>query len=59
MGLAAAVFVVAFLSAFYFTWRKSNKQGVSLMESYFPAIILEHDHSSGGRRFVYPWHVAI
>ena len=30
MGLAAAVFAAAFLSAFYFTWRKSNKQGVSL-----------------------------
>ena len=30
MGLAAAVFVAAFLTAFYFTWRKSNKQGVSL-----------------------------
>jgi hypothetical protein len=30
MGLAAAVFAAAFLSALYFTWRKSNKQGVSL-----------------------------
>ena len=30
IGLAAAVFAAAFLSAFYFTWRKSNKQGVSL-----------------------------
>jgi hypothetical protein len=29
-GLAAAVFAAAFLSAFYFTWRKSKKQGVSL-----------------------------
>ncbi|MFI5129576.1 MAG: hypothetical protein ACHQFX_06275 [Chitinophagales bacterium] len=30
MSLAAAVFVLAFLTAFYFTWKKSNKQGVSL-----------------------------
>jgi hypothetical protein len=30
LGLSAAVFAAAFLSAFYFTWRKSNKQGVSL-----------------------------
>jgi hypothetical protein len=30
IGLAAAVFIVAFLSAFYFTWRKSTKQGVAL-----------------------------
>ena len=30
MGLAAVVFVAAFVSAFYFTWRKSTKQGVSL-----------------------------
>jgi len=30
LGLAAAVFAAAFLSAFYFTWRKSNKQGISL-----------------------------
>ena len=30
IGLAAAVFAAAFLSAFYFTWKKSNKQGVSL-----------------------------
>jgi hypothetical protein len=30
LGLAAAVFVAAFLSAFYFTWRKSANQGVSL-----------------------------
>ncbi len=28
--LAAGVFLAAFLSAFYFTWRKSNEQGVSL-----------------------------
>jgi uncharacterized membrane protein len=28
--LAAAVFVCAFLSAFYFTWRKSNREGNSL-----------------------------
>ena len=30
MGLAAIVFVAAFVTAFYFTWRKSTKQGVSL-----------------------------
>ncbi|MEJ0105823.1 MAG: hypothetical protein WDO19_26175 [Bacteroidota bacterium] len=30
LGLAAAVFAAAFLSAFYFTWRKSANQGVSL-----------------------------
>src|SRR5262245_60255367 len=30
LGLAAVVFVCAFLSAFYFTWRKSHKEGVSL-----------------------------
>jgi hypothetical protein len=30
IGLSAAVLAAAFLSAFYFTWRKSNKQGVSL-----------------------------
>jgi len=30
ISLAAAVFAVAFLTAFYFTWRKSNKLGVSL-----------------------------
>jgi hypothetical protein len=30
LGLSAAVFAAAFLSAFYFTWRKSSKQGVSL-----------------------------
>jgi hypothetical protein len=32
MGLAAGVFAAAFLSAFYFTWRKSNRQGISLWE---------------------------
>ncbi len=32
IGLAAAVFAVAFLSAFYFTWRKSNQQGRSLWD---------------------------
>src|SRR5260221_11183614 len=30
LGLAAAVFAAAFLSAFYFTWWKSANQGVSL-----------------------------
>ncbi len=30
LSLSAAVFAAAFLSAFYFTWRKSNKQGISL-----------------------------
>ena len=30
IGLAAGVFAAAFLSAFYFTWRKSSKQGVPL-----------------------------
>lgn len=30
LGLAAGVVIAAFLSAFYFTWRKSNSQGVSL-----------------------------
>ncbi|MDP4261066.1 MAG: hypothetical protein Q8941_00930 [Bacteroidota bacterium] len=30
IGLAAAVFAAAFLSAFYFTWKKSSKQGISL-----------------------------
>lgn len=30
LGLAAAVFVAAFCSAFYFTWRKSSRQGVAL-----------------------------
>jgi len=32
IGLAACVFIVAFLSAFYFTWRKSNEQGRSLWD---------------------------
>ena len=32
IGLAAAVFAAAFLSAFYFTWRKSNIQGRSLWD---------------------------
>lgn len=32
LGLAAAVFIAAFLSAFYFTWRKSNQQGRSLWD---------------------------
>lgn len=31
-GLAAGVFIAAFLSAFYFTWRKSNAQGRSLWD---------------------------
>ncbi len=30
LSLAAGVFVAAFLSAFYFTWRKSSEQGSSL-----------------------------
>jgi predicted lysophospholipase L1 biosynthesis ABC-type transport system permease subunit len=30
LGLAAAVFAAAFLAAFYFTWRKSSKEGTSL-----------------------------
>jgi hypothetical protein len=30
IALAAAVFVAAFATAFYFTWRKSKKQGVIL-----------------------------
>jgi hypothetical protein len=30
--LAAVIFVAAFASAFYFTWRKSNKQGLSLWD---------------------------
>lgn len=30
IGLAAGVFIAAFLSAFYFTWRKSHQQGLSL-----------------------------
>jgi len=32
IGLAAGVFVAAFLSAFYFTWRKSRKQGRPLWD---------------------------
>jgi hypothetical protein len=32
LGLAAAVAIAAFLSAFYFTWRKSNRQGNSLWD---------------------------
>ncbi|HEY6503959.1 MAG TPA: hypothetical protein VIZ28_08305 [Chitinophagaceae bacterium] len=32
LGLSAAVFAAAFLSAFYFTWRKSNKEGRSLWD---------------------------
>jgi hypothetical protein len=32
LALAAAVFAAAFLSAFYFTWRKSNKQGRPLWD---------------------------
>lgn len=31
--LAAGVFAAAFLSAFYFTWRKSSRQGVSLFNN--------------------------
>lgn len=30
LGLAAIVFILAFSSAFYFTWRRSRRQGVSL-----------------------------
>lgn len=30
LGLAAAVFTAAFLTAFYFTWRKSSKQGIAV-----------------------------
>jgi len=30
LGLAAAVFAAAFVSAFYFTWRKSSRQGIPL-----------------------------
>ncbi len=30
LSLAAGVFLAAFFSAFYFTWRKSNQQGSSL-----------------------------
>lgn len=32
LGLAAATFAAAFLSAFYFTWRKSHQQGRSLWD---------------------------
>jgi hypothetical protein len=32
LALAAGIFVAAFLSAFYFTWRKSNEQGLSLWD---------------------------
>jgi len=32
LGLSAAIFAAAFLSAFYFTWRKSNSQGRSLWD---------------------------
>ena len=32
LGLAAGVFIAAFLSAFYFTWRKTNKQGRTLWD---------------------------
>lgn len=32
LGLAAGVFIAAFLSAFYFTWRKSRLQGLSLWD---------------------------
>lgn len=32
IGLAAGIFVVAFLSAFYFTWRKSHDQGRPLWD---------------------------
>ena len=30
IGVALVVFAAAFISAFYFTWRKSNKQGVAI-----------------------------
>lgn len=30
LGLAAGVFAAAFLSAFYFTWKKTSQQGLSL-----------------------------
>jgi hypothetical protein len=30
LGLSVAVFSAAFLTAFYFTWRKSSRQGISL-----------------------------
>jgi hypothetical protein len=32
LGLAAGVFIAAFLSAFYFTWRKTRSQGLSLWD---------------------------
>lgn len=32
LGLAAGVFIVAFLSSFYFTWRKSRQQNRSLWD---------------------------
>lgn len=32
LGLAGGVFAAAFLTAFYFTWRKSNQQGHSLRD---------------------------
>jgi hypothetical protein len=32
VGLAAGVFIIAFLSAFYFTWRKSHEQKRSLWD---------------------------
>lgn len=32
LGLAAAVLLASFLSAFYFTWRKSSKEGHSLWD---------------------------
>lgn len=32
LGLAAGVFIASFLSAFYFTWRKTNQQGRSLWD---------------------------
>lgn len=44
LALAAAIFAAAFISAFYFTWRKSNSQGRSLW-----------DHTS--RRLL--WNIAI
>lgn len=30
LGLAAGVFMAAFLTAFYFTWRKSSSEGIAL-----------------------------
>lgn len=32
IGLGAAVFVVAFISSFYLTWRRTKKQGLSLWD---------------------------